>query len=933
MFDPIGLASAAATWVVNKLLDRLSSAAINALLSSEGLDKEVALLRDALRRANLVLGAVPAGAAAGVRIGNEQLVVQINQMKQLAADLAKHLDELEYYEIKEKVKKINQKSSNPVASKLKSITQVGQSNPKINKSDVPQIRAAVDNLHKMSEDVHNALLLEKLDGINRSTQNTSTDTREAVENFTETKVVSREEKNEIVDLICQSASSDQELFVLPIVGDGGIGKTTLARLVYHDPEVKSKFDIMIWIYVSANFDEVKLTQGILEQIPDCEYKESTNLTVLQRNIKKYLTKRFLLILDDMWEESEGRWDKLLAPLRCTQVKGNVILVTTRKMSVAKITSKKEGHINLDGMKEEVFWRFFKQCIFGDENYQGQRKLLKIAKQIATRLKGNPLAAKSVGTLLRRNINEVHWRKIIESDEWKLESGGDGIVPALMLSYNHLSYHLQLLFSYCALFPKGYKFDKDQLIRMWIALGFVMDERKKLEDTGSDSFDDLVDRSFFQKDEQYFVVHDLIHDVAREVSLRDCLTVDGSDLQKVFPSIRHVGIWTESVYNEQNIERSITFEEKLDQMEYNGILTGLESLMLVGVYDENFSTKFVKILKQLRYIRVLQLSAMPFNAEILLSSVKKFIHLRYLELRFDSDSRKPLPDAICKLYHLQVLDVRHWRGLDDLPNGMSNLVNLRCLLVPGSGSLHSKISRVGELKFLQELKEFRVQQESGFEISQLENLNEIRGSLRIFDLENVTKKEEASRARIKDKRHLRTLSLSWGSASRSPAIQKEVMEVLKPHDYLAHLCVINYAGATPSWLGESFSLSNLESLHLQDCAAMKILPPFEEMPFLKTLSLVGMSSLKDVRIDFSSGTASTATSSQSSEEDELELSEIEISKCSALTSIRLHSCKALTKLSINDCEALAFLEGLPSSDLLMHYVVKCPQLSSGSISNR
>lgn len=931
MFDPIVLASAAATWLLNKLLDRLSSAAINALLSSEGLDREVALLRDALRRANLVLGAVPAGAAAGVRIGNEQLVVQINQVQRLAADLAKHLDELEYYDIKEKVKKKNQKSSNPFASKVKIITQAGQSKPKINKSDIPHIRDAVQNLHKICEDVHNALLLEKLDGINRSTQNTGTDTRETVENFIETKVFSREEKNEIVDRIRHSASSDQDLLILPIVGDGGIGKTTLARLVYHDPEVQNKFDIMIWIYVSANFDEVKLTQGILEQIPDYEFKNTKTLTELQRGIKKYLTKRFLLVLDDMWEESEGRWDKLLAPLRCTQVKGNVILVTTRKLSVANITSKMEKHINLDGMKEDVFWRFFKQCIFGDENYQGQKKLLKIAKQIATKLKGNPLAAKSVGTLLRRNLDEIHWRKILDSNEWKLDNRMDGIVPALMLSYNHLSYHLQLLFSYCALFPKGYKFDKDRLIRMWIALGFVMDERKKLEDAGSDSFDDLVERSFFQKDEQYFGVHDLIHDVAQEVSLRECLAVDGSDLQKVFPSIRHVGIWTELVYSEQNMERSITFEEKLDQILNNCILTSLESLMLVGLCDENFSTKFVKILEQLRYVRVLQLSVMPFNADILLSSVKKFIHLRYLELRFDSDMHKPLPDAICKLYHLQVLDLRRWRGLDDFPKGMSNLVNLRCLFVPGSGSLHSKISRVGELKFLQELKEYRVRQENGFEISQLENLNEIRGSLSIFDLENATKKEEASRARMNDKRHLRTLSLSWGSASRSPDIQKEVIEGLKPHGYLAHLCIINYAGATPSWLGEKFSLSNLESLHLQDCAAMKILPPFEAMPFLKTLSLVGMSSLKDVRIDCSCGGASTA--SQSSEEDELELNEIEISKCSALTSIRLHSCKALTKLSINDCEALAFLKGVPSSDQLVHYIVQgCPQLPSGSISN-
>lgn len=103
MFGPIVLASASATWLVNNLLDRLAGVAISALLRSEGLNKEVGLLEDALRRAKLVLGAVPAGAAAGVEIRNEQLVVQITQVERLAADSAKHLDELEYYDFKKKV--------------------------------------------------------------------------------------------------------------------------------------------------------------------------------------------------------------------------------------------------------------------------------------------------------------------------------------------------------------------------------------------------------------------------------------------------------------------------------------------------------------------------------------------------------------------------------------------------------------------------------------------------------------------------------------------------------------------------------------------------------------------------------------------------------------------------------------------------------------
>ena len=267
---------------------------------------------------------------------------------------------------------------------------------------------------------------------------------------------------------------------------------------------------------------------------------------------------------------------------------------------------------------------------------------------------------------------------------------------------------------------------------------------------------------------------------------------------------------------------------------------------------------------------------------------------------------------------QILDVRHWNGLNDLPEGMNNLVNLRYLLVPGSGSLHSKISRVGDLEFLQELKEFRVQKKDGFDISQLGNLKEINGSLSILDLENVADKEEAARAGIKQKKHLRTLSLSWGCASASPAaIQEMVMEGLKPHENLAHLTVVNYAGATPLWLAKNPSLTNLESLHLQDCAAVKLLPPFQTMPFLTTLSLVGLSSLNDFHIDF-----------RSYEKDELELSEIEILKCSALiTSIGLHSCKALTKLSINGCGALAKLSIKDCGALTKLSITNCGALAS------
>ncbi|TVU26496.1 hypothetical protein EJB05_29046 [Eragrostis curvula] len=809
---------------------------------------------------------------------------------------------------------------------------------KLCKDDVSRrITVIVDELHEICEDVRKALKQDKIDELARATQNTSSDLREEASCYTETKVFAREEeKNKMVKLITDISESKQRLSVIPIVGNGGVGKTTFARLVYNDPEVtKDRFGIKIWIYVSAIFDEVKLTEEILECMSKGKCKSmSKNLSMLQDGIKKYLTKRFLLVLDDVWEENERRWDKLLAPLRCTEIMGNVVLVTTRVKSVTKITSIMEQHISLDGLKEDVFWLFFKRCIFGDENYQGRRKLQKIGKEIVARLRGNPLAAKTVSTLLKRRLEECYWQRISDGDEWKLQGDNDDIMPALMLSYNHLPYHLQRLFSYCALFPKGYKFNKEQLVHIWIALGFISDERKRPEDTGSDYFDDLVDRSFFEKIQEsrefaYYLMHDLIHDLAQSVSVDECLTVDGSGPLAVSPYVSHISIWAESAYKKKQngkTELNEAFDKGLTAAIQNSdILRNLDSLMLVGSYDKTFSLIYAKILGQLKYVRVLCLSS-----DILQSSIANFIHLRYLELRSTEDTLKCLPTFLCRLYHLLVLDVRHWFGLNDLPRDICNLVNLRYLIVPESMEphLHSKIVSAGELKFLQELKEFHVRTETGFEISQLENLNEIRGPLRIFNLENVIKKNEASCARIKDKKHLRTLSLSWGGTGGN--FPKETLEGLQPHDRLEHLHITNYIGATPSWLGENFTLNNLESLYLHDCPGMETLPPFNQLPFLEKLSLVGMSSLKEVKFDFDYASArrdSHSFEGDMSDLDDFALTELEICKCSVLTSLNLHSCKALTKLSIKDCAVLASIDGLQSLDQLKCDIIECPYFRS------
>jgi Cdc6-like AAA superfamily ATPase len=145
------------------------------------------------------------------------------------------------------------------------------------------------------------------------------------------------EREKIIGLLISGESSD--LNVLPVIGIGGVGKTTLARFVYRDQRIRYHFDLQIWVCVSTNFNEVRLTLEILEHVCENkqEYENISNFNVLQEILFKNIrNKRLLLVLDDMWEDKDrSGWTKLLAPLKSNQVNGYMVLATTRSASVAK----------------------------------------------------------------------------------------------------------------------------------------------------------------------------------------------------------------------------------------------------------------------------------------------------------------------------------------------------------------------------------------------------------------------------------------------------------------------------------------------------------------------------------------------------------------------------------------------------------------------
>jgi hypothetical protein len=121
-----------------------------------------------------------------------------------------------------------------------------------------------------------------------------------------------DDKEKIINLLLSDdACGNENLYVIPIVGMGGIGKTTLAQLVYKDKRVKERFNLQAWVCVSDEFDVLKVTKTILEEVGLSTNDDSKNLNQLQLTLQeKLMGKKFLLVLDDVWNENYANWGGL-----------------------------------------------------------------------------------------------------------------------------------------------------------------------------------------------------------------------------------------------------------------------------------------------------------------------------------------------------------------------------------------------------------------------------------------------------------------------------------------------------------------------------------------------------------------------------------------------------------------------------------------------
>ncbi|CAN1830799.1 Putative disease resistance protein RGA3 [Linum perenne] len=675
--------------------------------------------------------------------------------------------------------------------------------------------------------------------------------------------------------------------VVPIVGVGGIGKTTLAELLYQHESINQHFDLKLWLNVSDSIDVEWVVRKILESTTQQKQGvvelHDQSRRMLQRSIGG---KRLLLVLDDVRQHQHlaaagEQWSLLLDNLKLAAGTGSKVIVTTRSQDVGDSTG---GDIYiLPGLEYSKGRDLFNQlALNGREEDARDSRVRKVVGDLVKISDGNPLAIRVIGSLLAAKESKTEWLAFADRYCGQiLKTGGpNDIHSTLMLSYQLLPSDLKQCFEYCSLFPIDSTVEVQTLIHLWIAQGFIdttkeEDEQQSIEDVGRSYLVNLMQRSFVQgeKDEfghvKTFKVHRLMHDLAKLVAGNKIKTVEskqGDEDQELYinEEVRHLSFSTHLDASAE-LPSGVIRAKSLRTV----FLANQELRPSINVRHRGSILKFFSS----SFSRLRALDAHNSGIKRVPTSIRHLKVLRYLDLS-ENDDIQLLPDSITELLNLQVLKLSYCELLKQLPSDIGRLVNLRHLYCEGCWNLSHMPRSIGELTSLVTLTWFVLPKESFFVSPQLEvafmilgvdewnnelgraaglselgSLNCLRGRLEIRNLGAYMKNNidglKSAASFLSDKKGLQSLSLCWDTSLDEDSLDEDeewpLYYCLEPPQEITELELCEYGGKKiPTCL---FSLNNnLISLQIQDCPRCESLPSLEEFPNLKFLRVESLPNL-------------------------------------------------------------------------------------------
>ncbi|KAL2465027.1 putative disease resistance protein RDL6 [Abeliophyllum distichum] len=325
-----------------------------------------------------------------------------------------------------------------------------------------------------------------------------------------------------MDIKARLVRESSELEIVSMVGMSGIGKTTLAKQVYHDSFIVHHFDTRAWATLSHDYNVQEILLSLLNSmgVLTSNMHEMTSELLKERFYTNLNYQRYLIVLDDVWDTKF--WDdvKQVFP---NDKNGSRIMMTTRLENVANYANSCPPLHRMRFLSDSEGWILFREKVFG--NYCCPLNLKEIGEKIVQRCQGLPLAIVLIGGLLSKATRTEHyWEYIAENISLVSTSIDEQCSNILSFSYKHLPSHLKWYFLYMGIFPEDYNIRVSKLVKLWVGEGIVKPVgSKSLEDVAEDYFLDLVERNLIlihEKRSNGKIKTCRIHDLVRDLCVRE-----------------------------------------------------------------------------------------------------------------------------------------------------------------------------------------------------------------------------------------------------------------------------------------------------------------------------------------------------------------------------------------------------------------------------
>ncbi|KAJ4724321.1 Disease resistance protein [Melia azedarach] len=620
-------------------------------------------------------------------------------------------------------------------------------------------------------------------------------------------------EDDFMKLLAKLLDKEHCRSVISIYGMGGLGKTTLARRLYHNNDVKNKFDCCAWVSVSQDYKTEDLLLSIIRSFKMqvlTTPSENTKAEDLERYLYKSLQgKSYLVVVDDVWHKEA--WESLKRAFPDNK-NGSRVIITTRIKDVAERSDERTYAHNLRFLRPDESWKLFCSKTFRSSDVN--KGLENLGRDMVEKCHGLPLAIVVLGGLLSTKKPQ-EWR-IVRDHIWRhLKNDSIHISHLLALSFNNLSYQLKLCFLYLGFFPEDFEINIQNLIRLFVAEGFIeQDTDRSMEEVARDNMDELINRSLVQIEKRCWgrVATCRVHDLLRDLAIEKAKQMNFIHICENSSSSRISSCPRQAVHFPLGWDCDLT--------NFNSLATSL--LLFNQRWDPSIPLTLYlgPLCRSFRLLRVLDFDGIVNNVlfsarrcyDFLPEEIGKFIHLKYLRLR--NAHVGGISSFIAKFQRLQTLDISGDMQFIELPREICKLKELRHLIGNFTGTL-----MIESLSNLQTLKYITDGSWSKINPEKLVNLRELR-------IEKA-EAEEFSFDSIAKLKNLQLLSVNHASFGS-----------LQPLSHCSRLVDLRLTGKIEKLPGDMHEiLPNLQCLSLKkSCLKDDPMRTLEKLPNLTVLDL-------------------------------------------------------------------------------------------------